>query len=34
MRGVLLHRGSDPPPAVDTDVPVIRNLADLPPLLA
>jgi HAD superfamily hydrolase (TIGR01662 family) len=34
MRGVLLHRGSGPPPAVDVDVPVIRNLTDLPPLLA
>jgi putative hydrolase of the HAD superfamily len=31
MRGVLLHRGSGPLPAVD--VPVIRNLTDLPALL-
>ena len=31
MRGVLLHRGSGPLP--DVDVPVIRNLTDLPPLL-
>ena len=31
MRGVLLHRGSGPLP--DVDVPVIRNLIDLPPLL-
>ena len=31
MRGVLLHRGDGPLP--DVDVPVIRNLADLPPLL-
>jgi len=33
MRGVLLHRHETPPPAVDGDVRVIRNLADLPPLL-
>jgi len=31
MRGVLLHRGAGPLP--DVDVPVIRNLTDLPPLL-
>ena len=31
MRGVLLHRGEGPPP--DVDVPVIRNLTDLPALL-
>ena len=31
MRGVLLHRGDGPPPAVD--VPVIRSLTDLPPLV-
>ena len=31
MRGVLLHRGDGPPP--DVDVPVIRNLRDLPPHL-
>ena len=31
MRGVLLHRGPGPLP--DVDVPVIRNLTDLPPLL-
>ena len=31
MRGVLLHRGSGPVP--DVDVPVIRNLTDLPALL-
>jgi HAD superfamily hydrolase (TIGR01662 family) len=31
MRGVLLHRGEGPVP--DVDVPVIRNLTDLPPLL-
>ena len=31
MRGVLLHRGDGPPP--DVDVPVIRNLTDLPALL-
>lgn len=31
MRGVLLHRAVGPLPAVD--VPVIRNLTDLPPLL-
>jgi putative hydrolase of the HAD superfamily len=31
MRGVLLHRGDGPLP--DVDVPVIRNLTDLPPLL-
>jgi len=31
MRGVLLHRHSGPLPEVD--VPVIRNLTDLPPLL-
>ena len=33
MRGVLLHRGSGPPPEVHVDVPVIRNLTDLPALL-
>jgi putative hydrolase of the HAD superfamily len=33
MRGVLLHRGSGPPPEVHVDVPVIRNLIDLPSLL-
>ena len=32
MRGVLLHRGEGPLP--DVDVPVIRNLTDLPPLLS
>jgi len=32
MRGVLLHRGSGPLPEVD--VPVIRNLTDLPALLS
>ena len=32
MRGVLLHRGEGPLPEVD--VPVIRNLTDLPPLLS
>jgi len=31
MRGVLLHRHEGPLP--DVDVPVIRNLTDLPPLL-
>jgi len=31
MRGVLLHRAVGPLP--DVDVPVIRNLTDLPPLL-
>jgi putative hydrolase of the HAD superfamily len=31
MRGVLLHRAGGPLP--DVDVPVIRNLTDLPPLL-
>jgi len=31
MRGVLLHRGNGPLP--DVDVPVIRNLTDLPALL-
>jgi HAD superfamily hydrolase (TIGR01662 family) len=31
MRGVLLHRSDGPAP--DVDVPVIRNLTDLPPLL-
>jgi putative hydrolase of the HAD superfamily len=31
MRGVLLHRGDGPLP--DVDVPVIRNLTDLPSLL-
>jgi HAD superfamily hydrolase (TIGR01549 family) len=31
MRGVLLHRGTGPMP--DVDVPVIRNLTDLPALL-
>jgi HAD superfamily hydrolase (TIGR01662 family) len=31
MRGVLLHRGDGPLP--DVDVPVIRNLSDLPALL-
>jgi HAD superfamily hydrolase (TIGR01662 family) len=31
MRGVLLHRAEGPLP--DVDVPVIRNLTDLPPLL-
>jgi HAD superfamily hydrolase (TIGR01662 family) len=31
MRGVLLHRGDGPLP--DADVPIIRNLTDLPPLL-
>jgi putative hydrolase of the HAD superfamily len=31
MRGVLLHRSDGPLP--DVDVPVIRNLTDLPPLL-
>ena len=31
MRGVLLHRAGGPLP--DVDVPVIRNLSDLPPLL-
>jgi hypothetical protein len=31
MRGVLLHRADGPLP--DVDVPVIRNLTDLPPLL-
>ena len=33
MRGVLLHRGSASPPEVHVDVPVIRDLTDLPPLL-
>jgi HAD superfamily hydrolase (TIGR01662 family) len=33
MRGVLLHRGSGPVPDVHVDVPVIRNLTDLPALL-
>ena len=32
MRGVLLHRGEGPLP--DVDVPVIRNLTDLPPPLS
>ena len=32
MRGVLLHRRRGPVP--DVDVPVIRNLTDLPPLLS
>ena len=32
MRGVLLHRGNGPLPEVD--VPVIRNLTDLPALLS
>jgi hypothetical protein len=31
MRGVLLHRAGGPLP--DVDVPVIRNLTDLPALL-
>jgi putative hydrolase of the HAD superfamily len=31
MRGVLVHRSDEPPP--DTDVPVIRSLAELPELL-
>jgi putative hydrolase of the HAD superfamily len=31
MRGVLVHRSDDPPPA--TDVPVIRSLVELPPLV-
>lgn len=31
MRGVLLHRADGPLP--DVEVPVIRNLTDLPPLL-
>jgi HAD superfamily hydrolase (TIGR01662 family) len=31
MRGVLLHRHDGPLP--DVDVPIIRNLTDLPPLL-
>jgi putative hydrolase of the HAD superfamily len=32
MRGVLVHRSDDPPPAAG-DVPVIRNLTELPALL-
>lgn len=31
MRGVLVHRSDDPPPA--TDVPVIRSMRELPDLL-
>jgi len=31
MRGILVHRSDDPPPA--TDVPVIRSMSELPPLL-
>jgi putative hydrolase of the HAD superfamily len=31
MRGVLVHRSSDPAP--ETDVPVIRSMAELPALL-
>jgi putative hydrolase of the HAD superfamily len=32
MKGVLVHR-ADSPPARDVDVPVIRDLSELPPLL-
>jgi putative hydrolase of the HAD superfamily len=31
MRGILVHRSDDPPPA--TDVPVIRSMTELPALL-
>jgi putative hydrolase of the HAD superfamily len=33
MRGVLVHRASDEPAATPADVPVIRDLSDLLPLL-
>ena len=32
MRGILVHR-ADTPPAGEVDVPVIRDLSELPPLL-
>jgi FMN phosphatase YigB (HAD superfamily) len=32
MRGVLVHRSGDSPAAAE-DIPVIRDLSQLPPLL-
>ena len=32
MRGILVHR-ADTPPAAGVDVPIIRDLSELPPLL-